>query len=58
MGELSALKNGEIDKSRWENYLKLKKEAEYMENKARFNKIKEDKFKKISKSLRKNYNKK
>lgn len=54
----SALKNGEIDKSRWENYLKLKKEAEYMENKARFNKIKEDKFKKISKSLRKNYNKK
>lgn len=47
-----ALKNGEISKDRWENYIKLQKEAEYMENKARFNRARKDQHKKISRLIK------
>lgn len=44
-----AIENGELPKERWENYLKLKKEAKFSDNKAVYLKEKTAFFKKVMK---------
>lgn len=55
-----ALEEGRLDAKRFENYLKLKREAEYMKRKSdrRARMIEQAKWKKISKEIRKYYDKK
>ena len=54
---LEAIKNGELSRERFEQYLKLQKESEYNTNSEQYLKNKREKFKEISKINRHNKNK-
>lgn len=51
---LEAIANGTLERARWENYLKLKREAKFSNDKASYLREKSTKFKKINKDIRKN----
>lgn len=52
---IAALTDGSLSSSRWNSYLKLKKEAAFSENKASYRREKTEFFKKVNKELRERY---
>lgn len=52
---LSALEDGSLTRSQWEQYLAQKRETAYMEDKTGFMRERSEKFKSISKQIRKHY---
>jgi ribosome biogenesis GTPase len=51
---LEALQNGTLTQSRWDNYIKLKRESKFTEDKSAYLKDKKEFFKKINKTTRQN----
>jgi ribosome biogenesis GTPase len=51
---LEALQNGTLTQSRWDNYIKLKRESKFTEDKSAYLKDKKEFFKKINKTMRQN----
>lgn len=49
-----AIRNGELSEKRWQSYLRLKTEENYMEDKASYHRQKKEKFKAIAKMNKKN----
>jgi ribosome biogenesis GTPase len=52
---LEAIANGTLEHSRWENYLQLKNEAKFNEDKSGYLRDKDAFFKKVAKNIRKRY---
>jgi ribosome biogenesis GTPase len=52
---LEAIENQTLDKTRWKNYLQLKGEARFTDNKAGYLKEKKEFFKKVEKAARARY---
>ncbi len=51
---LEAIENGTLEQSRWDNYLKLKREAKFTEDKAKYVREQSEKWKKMNRNRRKN----
>ena len=52
---LAAMENGTLERSRWKNYLQLKGEAKFSEDKAAFMKEKREFFKKVHQGMKTKY---